>query len=132
MPKRCCYETIRRYFRFCCCPNLLRGGVFLCRLSRVEVVWVAGIIYLNAGKEPVFLNLVADAGSRCVAGYYVWEILQTQGVANALKMGIGYRKAEVSLICRSVRGVPYCSVVCLCVHDEDQICCSMADGYDGY
>ena len=131
-PARAYHKTTDSYHRFYKHPNLLKPGGGACSASRPEQVWVADITYLPTHQQCVYLSLVTDAYSRKIVGYHVHASLQTEEVAQALKMAIRSRRSDLPLIHHSDRGVQYCAVAYQNLHAKHGITCSMTDGYDCY
>jgi transposase InsO family protein len=80
----------------------------------------------------VYLSLVTDAFSRKIVGYHVHASLQTEEVAQALKMALRSRQSRQPLIHHSDRGLQYCAAVYQELHAKHGLICSMTDGYDCY
>lgn len=64
-------------------------------------MWVADISYLPTDGEFVYLSLVTDAHSRKIVGWHVHESLQTEEVAQALKMALRERCSRQRLVYHS-------------------------------
>ncbi len=79
-----------------------------------------------------YLSLVTDAYSRKIVGYHVHPTLQTEEVAQALKMALKARKTDLPLIHHSDRGLQYCANYYQNLHRKHGLTCSMTDGYDCY
>ena len=74
---------------------------FVCELlthdtSACEQIWVADITYLPTAGKFVYLSLVTDAYSRKIMGWHVHDSLQTEPVAQALKMALRARRMSRS------------------------------------
>jgi transposase InsO family protein len=65
-------------------------------------------------------------------GYHVHPTLQTEEVAQALKMALKARKTDLPLIHHSDRGLQYCANYYQNLHRKHGLTCSMTDGYDCY
>jgi transposase InsO family protein len=131
-PKRAFHKTTQSLHRFYKHPNLLKPGVSETALERPEQVWVADITYLPTQGKYVYLSLVTDAYSRKIVGHHVHESLQTEEVAQALKVALGTRRGRGRLIHHSDRGIQYCSAYYQALHEQHGLTCSMTDGYDCY
>lgn len=130
--KRAFHKTTQSLHRFYKHPNLLKPGVSEAVLDRPEQVWVADITYLPTQGKYVYLSLVTDAYSRKIVGHHVHESLQTEEVAQALKVALGTRRGRGRLIHHSDRGIQYCSAYYQALHEQHGLTCSMTDGYDCY
>jgi len=131
-PKRAFHKTTQSFHRFYKHPNLLKPGVYEGVLERPEQVWVADITYLPTQGKYVYLSLVTDAYSRKIVGHHVHESLQTEEVAQALKVALGTRRGRGQLVHHSDRGIQYCSAYYQALHEQHGLTCSMTDGYDCY
>lgn len=76
--------------------------------------------------------MVTDAYSRKIVGWHVHESLQTEQVAQAMKMALRERQTCQRLVHHSDRGIQYCSTYYQALHRRHGITCSMTDGYDCY
>lgn len=132
LPKRAFHKTTQSFHRFYKHPNLLKPGVSETVLERPEQVWVADITYLPTQGKYVYLSLVTDAYSRKIVGHHVHESLQTEEVAQALKVALGTRRSRGRLVHHSDRGIQYCSAYYQALHEQHGLTCSMTDGYDCY
>lgn len=76
-------------------------------------LWVSDITYIHLENEFAYLNLITDAYSRKIIGFYLCKDLSAKGTVQALKMalqGIAKReKKSLRLIHHSDRGLQYCS-----------------------
>lgn len=131
-PRRAFHKTTQSFHRFHKHPNLLKPGVSQAVAGRPEQVWVADITYLPTQEKCVYLSLVTDAHSRKIVGYHVHESLQTEEVAQALKMALRERRGRGQLVHHSDRGIQYCSTYYQALHERHGLTCSMTDGYDCY
>lgn len=129
---RAYHKTTDSFHRFHKHPNLLKPGPNACSVTRSEQVWVADITYLPTRQQCVYLSLVTDAYSRKIVGYHVHASLQTEEVAQALKMALRSRQSDLPLIHHSDRGIQYCASAYQALHAKHGITCSMTDGYDCY
>ena len=102
------------------------------RATASEQVWVADITYLPTNDKFVYLSLVTDAYSRKIVGWHVHDSLQTEPVAQALKMALRTRQSDQRLVHHSDRGIQYCSNHYQAIHQRQGLLCSMTDGYDCY
>jgi putative transposase len=97
-----------------------------------EQVWVADITYVPTAGKSAYLSLVTDAYSRKIVGWHVHESLQTEQVAQAMKMALRQRQTSQPLVHHSDRGIQYCSSHYQAIHRRHGITCSMTNGYDCY
>ena len=76
-------------------------------------LWVSDITYVHLENEFAYLNLITDAYSRKIVGFYLCKDLSAKGTIDALKMALrGLTKREKQsnrLIHHSDRGLQYCS-----------------------
>lgn len=131
-PRRAYHKTTDSHHRFRRHPNLLKAGPQQVRASASEKVWVADITYLPTHGKFVYLSLVTDAYSRKIVGWHVHESLQTEEVAQAMKMALSGRQSNRQLVHHSDRGIQYCSTYYQALHKRHGVICSMTDGYDCY
>ena len=113
-------------------PNLVKAGPDQIRVTRSEQLWVADITYLPTDDKFVYLSLVTDAYSRKIVGWHVHASLQTEEVAQAMKMALKGRQTRHDLVHHSDRGIQYCSTYYQALHRRHGVTCSMTDGYDCY
>ena len=88
--------------------------------------------YLPTHGKFVYLSLVTDAYSRKIVGWHVHESLQTEEVAQAMKMALSGRQSNRQLVHHSDRGIQYCATYYQALHKRHGVICSMTDGYDCY
>jgi putative transposase len=131
-PQRAFHKTTDSFHRFHKHPNLLKPDAGGIKPERPEQVWVADITYLPTREKCVYLSLVTDAYSRKIVGYHVHASLQTEEVAQALKMALRARQSRDPLIHHSDRGIQYCATAYQALHEQHGLTCSMTDGYDCY
>ncbi len=131
-PKRAYHKTTDSHHRFRRHPNLLKAGEQQVSATASEQVWVADITYLPTADKFVYLSLVTDAYSRKIVGWHVHDSLQTEPVAQALKMALRGRQSDQRLVHHSDRGIQYCSSYYQAIHQRHGLRCSMTDGYDCY
>jgi len=132
LPKRAYHKTTNSHHRFRRHPNLLKDGPAKVVPSGAEQLWVADITYLPTRGKAAYLSLVTDAFSRRIVGWHVHEGLETEHVAQALKMALRNRRTIQPLVHHSDRGIQYCSAEYQRIHQRHGITCSMTDGYDCY
>jgi putative transposase len=108
-PRRAYHKTTDSHHRFRRHPNLLKAGEQQVCAKASEQVWVADITYLPTADKFVYLSLVTDAYSRKIVGWHVHDSLQTEPVAQALKMALRERQSRQRLVHHSDRGIQYCS-----------------------
>jgi putative transposase len=113
-------------------PNLVKAGPDQLKVTRSEQLWVADITYLPTDGKFVYLSLVTDAYSRKIVGWHVHASLQTEEVAQAMKMALKGRQTRSELVHHSDRGLQYCSNYYQALHQKHGVRCSMTDGYDCY
>jgi putative transposase len=131
-PRRAYHKTTDSHHRFRRHPNLLKPGERQVQATASEQVWVADITYLPTADKFVYLSLVTDAYSRKIVGWHVHDSLQTEPVAQALKMALRARQSDQRLVHHSDRGIQYCSSYYQALHQRHGLHCSMTDGYDCY
>ena len=131
-PRRAFHKTTDSHHRFRRHPNLLKAGPQQVRAGASEQLWVADITYLPTANKFVYLSLVTDAWSRKIVGWHVHDSLQTEQVAQALRMALRERQSRQRLIHHSDRGIQYCSTYYQNIHERHGLTCSMTDGYDCY
>jgi putative transposase len=130
--RRAYHKTTDSHHRFRRHSNLIKEGPNQIQVTRSEQLWVADITYLPTVDKFVYLSLVTDAHSRKIVGWHVHASLQTEEVAQALKMALRGRKTRQQLIHHSDRGIQYCSTYYQAIHERHGLTCSMTDGYDCY
>ena len=130
--KRAYHKTTDSHHRFRRHPNLVKDGPQQIKVTRSEQLWVADITYLPTADKFVYLSLVTDAHSRKIVGWHVHPSLQTEEVAQAMKMALRSRQTKEQLVHHSDRGIQYCSTYYQSLHRRHGIKCSMTDGYDCY
>lgn len=130
--RRAYHKTTDSHHRFRRHPNLVKDGPQQIRVTRSEQLWVADITYLPTADKFVYLSLVTDAHSRKIVGWHVHPTLQTEEVAQAMKMALRGRQTRQELTHHSDRGIQYCSSHYQSLHRRHGVRCSMTDGYDCY
>jgi len=130
--RRAYHKTTDSHHRFRRHPNLLKAGPARVLATGGEQVWVADITYLPTAGKFAYLSLVTDAYSRKIVGWHVHESLQTEEVAQAMKMALRARQSRQPLVHHSDRGIQYCSAYYQALHQRHGVTCSMTDGYDCY
>ena len=130
--RRAYHKTTDSHHRFRRHPNLVKDGPEQIRVTRSEQLWVADITYLPTADKFVYLSLVTDAHSRKIVGWHVHASLQTEEVAQAMRMALRGRQTRQQLVHHSDRGIQYCSTHYQALHRRHGITCSMTDGYDCY
>lgn len=131
-PRRAFHKTTDSFHRFYKHPNLLKPTLPGAVPGHPEQVWVADITYLPTQEKCVYLSLITDAYSRKIVGHHVHESLQTEEVAQALKIALETRQSQGRLVHHSDRGIQYCSTYYQALHQQHGLTCSMTDGYDCY
>src|SRR5438874_9358788 len=71
--------------------------------------WVADITYVPTGEGWLYLAAVLDCFSRRIVGWSMADHLETDLVADALRMALARRRPEKGLLHHSDRGVQYAS-----------------------
>lgn len=130
--RRAYHKTTDSHHRLRRHPNLVKQGPQQLQVTRSEQLWVADITYLPTADKFVYLSLVTDAHSRKIVGWHVHPSLQTEEVAQALKMALRGRQTYRELVHHSDRGIQYCSSYYQALHQRHGLRCSMTDGYDCY
>lgn len=130
--RRAYHKTTDSHHRFRRHPNLVKAGPQQIQVTRSEQLWVADITYLPTADKFVYLSLVTDAYSRKIVGWHVHPSLQTEEVAQALKMALRGRQTCRELVHHSDRGIQYCASYYQALHQRHGLRCSMTDGYDCY
>jgi putative transposase len=130
--RRAYHKTTDSHHRFRRHPNLVKEGPEQIKVERSEQLWVADITYLPTADKFVYLSLVTDAYSRKIVGWHVHASLQTEEVAQAMKMALRGRQTKRQLVHHSDRGIQYCSTHYQSLHRRHGVRCSMTDGYDCY
>lgn len=130
--RRAYHKTTDSHHRFRRHPNLLKAGPQQVHAWGSEQVWVADITYLPTAGRFAYLSLITDAYSRKIVGWHVHDSLQTEQVAQAMKMALRQRQTRQPLVHHSDRGIQYCSTYYQALHQRHGITCSMTDGYDCY
>ena len=130
--RRAYHKTTNSHHRFRRHPNLIKAGPDQISVTGSEQLWVADITYLPTAGKFVYLSLVTDAHSRKIVGWHVHASLQTEEVAQAMKMALRGRQTQGQLVHHSDRGIQYCSTHYQALHRLHGIQCSMTDGYDCY
>ena len=130
--QRAYHKTTDSHHRFWRHPNLVKMGPDKLQVMASEQLWVADITYLPTMDKCVYLSLVTDAHSRKIVGWHVHASLQTEEVAQALRMALRARMTQQGLIHHSDRGIQYCAHAYQELHRRHGLKCSMTDGYDCY
>lgn len=130
--RRAYHKTTDSHHRFRRHPNLVKDGPEQIKVTRSEQLWVADITYLPTADKFVYLSLVTDAHSRKIVGWHVHASLQTEEVAQAMKMALRGRQTRQQLVHHSDRGIQYCATHYQALHRRHGVTCSMTDGYDCY
>lgn len=128
-PKRSYHLTTNSYHRFKKHQNLIKD----LDINRPEQVWVSDITYIGNRNKPCYLNLITDAYSKKIMGYYVADNLTTESSLQTLKMAIKKREnTHLSLIHHSDRGIQYCSDDYQKLLKKNHVQCSMTQNSDPY
>lgn len=126
--RRAYHKTTNSHHRFRRHPNLLKAGEQQVCAKASEQVWVADITYLPTANRFVYLSLITDAYSRKIVGWHVHASLQTEEVAQALRMALRARQSDQALVHHSDRGIQYCSTYYQDLNRRHGLRCSMTDG----
>lgn len=128
-PKRSYHITTDSHHRFRKHKNL----ILEMEINRPDQVWVSDITYLGKREKPCYLNLITDAYSKKIVGYYVADNMDTESSIHALKMAVKNRtNSKAPLIHHSDRGVQYCADDYQKVLLKQGIRCSMTNNGDPY
>ena len=109
-------------------PNLLKERV----TSTSEEVFVSDITYIKSRERTHYLSLVTDAYSRKIMGYHLSDDMSSENVVKALDMATKRSQTTFQTIHHSDRGLQYCSSTYQDTLKNNQMICSMTDGYDCY
>jgi transposase InsO family protein len=77
------------------------------RLTDVNQLWIADIMYIRLEIEFVYLAVVLDAFSRRVIGWALDGTLEAKLMVAALEMALSRRSVKTGLVHHSDRGVQY-------------------------
>lgn len=108
--------------------NLVKGLV----TTRPEQVWVSDITYIRLTNQWGYLSLITDAYSRKIMGYNFRQDLAAEGCIDALKMALGNRLHNGSIIHHSDRGSQYCSYNYVDLLLKNNMAISMTENGDPY
>lgn len=110
-------------------PNLTKN----LKLTRPEQLWVSDITYVDTTEEGnTYLHLVTDAYSKQIMGYELCGDMESASTLKALKMALGNRRYDHSLIHHSDRGLQYCSRIYVDELKRNGIMISMTENGDPY
>lgn len=109
-------------------PNVIKE----LRINRPEQLWVADITYLQMQNKHYYLHLITDAYSKKIVGYELCDNLQSASTLKALRMALGARQYNKSLIHHSDRGLQYCSGEYTNLLKNNKVKISMTEQYDPY
>ena len=99
------------------------------------MVWVSDITYVRtSGSGFAYLNLITDAYSRKIVGYYLSRDLRAEGTIKALRMALHQLDpdTEYSTTHHSDRGIQYCCHAYIDLLSKHGIQVSMTQYYDPY
>ena len=110
--------------------NLIKDMV----IDRPNLLWVSDITYIRLTQGFCYLNLVTDAFSRKIVGYFLDKSLGSEATVKALKMALEgcRRKKENMLIHHSDRGLQYCCREYTGLLNSHHIAISMTQNGDPY
>lgn len=110
-------------------PNKTHG----LKVEKANKLWVSDITYVSFGRSFYYLNLVMDAYSRKIVGWYLSDSLKAEGTIAALKMAITTLPHHQSgLIHHSDRGSQYCCKAYVKLLNKHKIIISMTENGDPY
>lgn len=127
--RRAYHRTTHSNHRFYCHPNRIKEGLIP---DKPEQLWVADITYLATRSGEAYLSLVTDAYSRKIVGYHLGKDMKAYTVKQAFLNALKERRSIGELVHHSDRGVQYCSSEYQAIHRQQNVSCSMTDGYDCY
>lgn len=81
------------------------------QVTAINQLYVSDITYIPVGNRFAYLNLITDAYSRKIIGWYLHKSLHAQGTIQALQMALqqkGSLPLTQPLIHHSDRGIQYC------------------------
>lgn len=94
-------------------------------------LWVSDITYIHLKNGFAYLNLITDAYSRKIVGFYLSKTLEAIGSIRALNMALQNNEVEPNkLIHHSDRGVQYCCNGYVSVLKNRKIKISMTENGD--
>lgn len=98
-----------------------------------EEIWVSDITYIRSKSGFYYLDLITDAYSRKIVGYYLSHSLRTSGCLKAFKMAINTRLyPSRPLIHHSDRGIQYCCEAYVTALQKRKIAISMTQDGSPY
>lgn len=109
-------------------PNLLIDRA----IRSPEEVFVSDITYVQTKQGTHYLSLVTDAFSRKIMGHKLSNDLSTENVIQALQLAIKNKTTNNETIHHSDRGLQYCSKMYQRKLNENNMLCSMTEGYNCY
>jgi len=107
-------------------PNLIREFI----PTAPNQLWVSDITYIVIGDTFGYLNLITDAFSRKIVGFYLSENLSAKGTILALKQALKNNPNIKGLIHHSDRGVQYCCFEYVEILMKERIKISMTENND--
>lgn len=120
------YKTTYSLHNFRVWPNAVRD----LDPTRPNQIWVSDITYIIFGYTFRFLFLVTDAYSKKIVGWHFSDSLKTDDALTALKMALGQRDVQETLIHHSDRGTQYCATKYVAMLQKHGITPSMTEGGD--
>lgn len=113
-------------------PNLIKG----LSVTQANQLWVSEITYVSIGRQFCYLNLITDAYSRKIVGWYLSKDLKAENTLKALKMALASltkkERTTLSLIHHSDRGIQYCSRLYVELLSKNGVTVSMTENGDPY
>ena len=103
-------------------------------IDRPNLVWVSDITYIRLVQGFCYLNLVTDACSRKIVGYFLNKGLGSEGTVKALKMALAgcTRTKNAMLIHHSDRGLQYYCGEYTGLLNDNNVAISMTQNGDPY
>ncbi len=109
-------------------PNLIKK----LKINGKLQVLVSDITYIAVGAKYGYLNLITDAYTKKIVGYYLSESLEASGSVIALKMALKQIGGAKELIHHSDRGIQYCSKEYVEILKKQNIRISMTESGSPY
>ena len=103
-------------------------------ITRPNLVWVSDITYIRLIHGFCYLNLITDAFSRKIVGYFLNKNLSSEGTIIALRMALSEckRNSTTMLIHHSDRGLQYCCKEYIKILNDHHVGISMTQNGDPY
>jgi putative transposase len=94
--------------------------------ARPNQKWVSDVTFIPTMRGWLYLAVVIDLYSRCVAGWRMSDRIDRELVSDALKMAINRRRPGAGLLHHSDRGVQYASLGFQALLQMHGMVCSMS------